>query len=364
MPESLFGHLAHNFSAHPENLATEALAFILNRSHCARMAFTRLIAGQDRTISPDLRFVTQAAGPDGAIPDLVGLTEDNQPAIIIESKFWAGLTDHQPVTYLNRLIEIQNGVLVIIAPAKRFSTLHPELVRRCCNAQFPAVPLKSENDECLRIQVGRGIMLLICSWRLVLNAMRYQLEEIGELDAVADVRQLMGFCEQMDSEGFLPLRSKELSSTVGSRNVQYCEIVDHVTDLLVSEGIASIKGLRKTPKIDGYGRYMLIMNHYGCMLQFNSWYWKKFRETPIWLSIKDASAKDADWSYSHKARTALHSLEMEMPPRLIEYEQTLLVPLFLPIAKEHADVIASIRAQLDEVFSALKTTVSGNSADN
>ena len=40
----LFGHLASRFSAHPENLATEAVAFIANRSDATRDALRRLVA--------------------------------------------------------------------------------------------------------------------------------------------------------------------------------------------------------------------------------------------------------------------------------------------------------------------------------
>jgi len=39
----LFGHLASRFSTHPENLATEALAFIVNRSAGMREALRRLV---------------------------------------------------------------------------------------------------------------------------------------------------------------------------------------------------------------------------------------------------------------------------------------------------------------------------------
>ena len=82
MADSLFGHLAHNFSAHPENLATEALAYILNKSSVARGAFMRLLSQGGGSFPPDLRFITQAAGPDQAIPDLVGCATDNSQAVI------------------------------------------------------------------------------------------------------------------------------------------------------------------------------------------------------------------------------------------------------------------------------------------
>ena len=44
MAESLFGHLAFQFSNSPENLATESLKFILNRSQIARESFLKIFS--------------------------------------------------------------------------------------------------------------------------------------------------------------------------------------------------------------------------------------------------------------------------------------------------------------------------------
>lgn len=44
MKKSKFGQLVHNFASHPENLATEALAYKLNRSLVAMEAFNRFCA--------------------------------------------------------------------------------------------------------------------------------------------------------------------------------------------------------------------------------------------------------------------------------------------------------------------------------
>ncbi len=129
--DSLFGHLASRLSSHPENIATEALNYVLDRSTVARRAFVQY-AAQDGTDLPEtLSFRTQETGDDVAIPDLVGLDREGRQVLLVEAKFWAGLTENQPVSYLKRLPSGIDGLLLFVAPATRFPTLWPELLRRC-----------------------------------------------------------------------------------------------------------------------------------------------------------------------------------------------------------------------------------------
>ncbi len=74
--DSLFGYLAARLSTHPENLATEALNYILNRSLTARHAFLRYARQANLALPSALVVQTQMSGDDKAIPDLVGLDEE------------------------------------------------------------------------------------------------------------------------------------------------------------------------------------------------------------------------------------------------------------------------------------------------
>jgi hypothetical protein len=59
----LFGHLATRFSTSPENLATEALAFIVNRSPAMREALRRLV-GRTGIELPRLETFRSQAGDE------------------------------------------------------------------------------------------------------------------------------------------------------------------------------------------------------------------------------------------------------------------------------------------------------------
>jgi len=94
---SLFGEMAWRFSTQRENLATEALAFILNRSAAMREAFRRLVGRTGIELPQIARFRSQAGDEQGKIPDLIGLDSMGTERLISENKFWAGLTANQPV---------------------------------------------------------------------------------------------------------------------------------------------------------------------------------------------------------------------------------------------------------------------------
>jgi hypothetical protein len=117
----LFGHLVSRFSTHPENLATEALAFILNRSATMREELRNLFGRTGIELPPLARFRSQAGDDQGNIPDLIGLDATGAEQLFIENKFWAGLTENQPAGYLERLSANDSGLLIFIVPSRRFA---------------------------------------------------------------------------------------------------------------------------------------------------------------------------------------------------------------------------------------------------
>jgi hypothetical protein len=340
MKSSLFGHLAYNFVGQTENLATEALAYILNRSHTARDALHRLCKSTGAAIPADLSFQTQVTDEDGAKPDLVGASLDEPQAVIIEAKFWAGLTDNQPVTYLNR----GPNLLLFVAPAKRLPTLWPELLSRSIEAGFSAKSSQQVQEELSVVQLSEKLFMAATSWRRLLDSLVDALASSGDLEAVGDAHQLRGLCDQMDSHAFIPLRSEELSPSIAIRSLQLNEIIDETTNELVSKGEVSITRLRATPRYEGYIRYMR-MGDFAWILQVNNVYWSTIRETPLWLSVKGIP-ETGDWCYSPEAHRRLSSLERENPPRLIRRADDLLVPLKMPIGVEKSKVVGSIVDQL------------------
>jgi len=105
MTSSVLAFLATRFATHPENLATEALNFILVNSSNARDALLDICQRLGHLGKEDLVFTVQVTNGNGSRPDLVGRAIDGSSPIVIEAKFWAGLTDNQPKAYLDVLPE-------------------------------------------------------------------------------------------------------------------------------------------------------------------------------------------------------------------------------------------------------------------
>ena len=341
--KGLVAHLVTRFAAHPENLATEALSYILRNSRTARLAFLQHLSEFGPHLPESLAFRTQAAGDDNAIPDLIGADETGRQLVIAEAKFWAGLTDNQPLTYLKRLPPDHPGLVIFVAPQARFQTLWPELLRRCDDAGVVQRQGALEQDR-FSLRVTDSHWLALTSWRAVVGVLDGRLAATGEEQVRADLQQLAGLCDRMDSEAFLPIRSEELSPLVGRRIVQYCALIDDVVAQLVRNGVANTRGLRTTGTPGRWGRYLRLRGN-GCLFYFFAHAWADYRETPLWLWIKDHN-----WQTTRELATALLPLERHVPPRLVtDPEGQLLVPLFLPTSAERDAVISNLADQIRTV---------------
>lgn len=346
--QSLFAHLATKFGEHPENLATESLNYILGSSDVAKKALTQLFEQTGIRFKGELSFQTQVSGQDNAIPDIEGTNLAGEKQIIIEGKFWAGLTENQPVIYLNRLPKQSKSILVFVSPAKRFETLWLELIRRIQESGQKIGQQNRISNEFIAANVTETKVVAIVSWRTVLSAILTMVESANQTTVISDTRQLIGLCDRMDDEAFLPLRSEELAPQIGKRIVQFCQIIDEVTERAVNETIASVKNLKASSGLGWYGRYMRIYDQ-GCCLHFNAHQWSKSRETPIYLEVLDEK-----WGFNQKLKDALSCLERETPPRMFLNGKSIEIPIFLPIGVEKDKVVDAIYSQFKEIAGLLK----------
>jgi len=348
---SLFGHLASRFAPHPENLATEALLYVL-RSPTARAALVRGLGRAGATLPRDLRFSSQVVAEDSSIPDLIGKDEDGQKRLIVEAKFWAGLTENQPGAYIAQLPGELDSVLLFVAPAARFTSLWPELLSRAQGhlAEGDAASL-DEHKEFRRVQLDGPRSLVLMSWRLLLSAVRRDLAAAGELTAAADLDQLAGLCERMDTEAFLPLSGEELDGRRGKRVYEFCTIANDAVSVLVERGVASTKGLKTGGSMAEYARFFRAYRHYGCSLCFHAYGWGHLRDTPLWLRIKEIAK--GNWTITSELRTKLRPLARETPPRLIEFNGELQMPIGLPVGAERDAVVRQVADQVERVLELL-----------
>lgn len=347
--ENLFAHVASRFPGQTENIATESLAYIIGKSKTAKKAFIDYINQIGVSFNNDLCFQTQAAGEDNAIPDMVGKNSDGNEVLIIESKFWAGLTDNQPITYIERMPQDQKTAIVFLAPKLRFPTLWHELLRRAKEAKLTPKEKNSNIADLKICKLRDNNIMALASWQSLLGYMHRACEADGQTDLVSDIGQLLGLCNSQDQDAFLPLRSEELSSGIGKRIVDYCNLVNSIKDKLVELKIGNIDGLRSSGTFCNYGCNIRIYK-FNCFLCFDANCWSEDAETPLWIFIFDDEWKGKN--FSNKFLDSFGKFILKEPNLGFHNEGCVpTIPLFLPLGKELDEVVESIVEQIKHIFS-------------
>jgi len=226
----LFGEMASRFSIQKENLATEALAFILNRSSAMREEVRRLVGRTGIELPQLVRFRSQFGDEKGNIPDLSGLDSMGAERLLVENKFWAGLTDKQPAGYLKRLPEDGGGLLVFVVPRKRFATIWTELAHSAMSAGTRLPDPKQLAGDLL---FERSTALAVTTWSAILDSLEAAAQAEGEASTAADIAQLRSLCDMMDAEAFLPVRTEEVTNReVPRRYVGFASLIPDLTKLV------------------------------------------------------------------------------------------------------------------------------------
>ena len=348
---TLLAHLVPKF-AHPENVAVEALGHIFAHSASARDALSELLRDGGADVGPIATVQTQATGEGGEQPDLAVVDDRGGERALIEAKFWAGLTDNQPVAYLERLPADQSSALLFVAPEARSESVWARLRDRVLAAD--GLEWRPDEDSLAprAASVGGGRRILLTSWGALLSRMASRASDAREAHAELDIRQLRGLADRMDREAFLPLRSEELGPAIPRRFLNFNSLVDAVFDKTGSEGtMRTVSSVTSTS--DRRGARVRIAGAGGW---FGTAYdlWARYRATPLWLRIFEWSRdpEPVDVTFS-EARRRLALLTQGDAPDLIVEGPDLFVPVLLPTGVEKEAVVGAIASRLAEIAALL-----------
>lgn len=344
MARGLLAHLADRFVTQREDLATEALLYILNQSSAARDEVARLLADVGAPVDGTLAFKSQSVGDGHERPDLVCLVGGREHALF-EMKFWAGLTDNQPVGYLNRLERGSGSALIFVAPEKRLEILWSELERRVTDAG-EVLGKRSEPHAATFTAVVGGVSLAALSWTSLLSRVDWAISSADETALKESLGQLRALCDREDGEAFLPLQGAELTGSHPRRLIQFGSLVDDAVSKLVSEGLGDTSGLRAAAGNGWYGRYVRFANA-GCLVHVSAEKWAKLQPTPLWVRVKDP-----EWMVTPALLQALERAQSSGSLEFFEGDG-IEVPIFLPAGRERADVLESVVTQLRTLIGVL-----------
>lgn len=330
---SLLAHLAGALSNQTELVATKALAYILARSEAARFALAELLRTGGANVGAMHRVADEVVGEGRERVDLVAYDQQGAERVLIEAKFWAGLTENQPGTYLRRLLsDGRPAVLLFIAPELRLPTLWPHVKSRAAEASFRLeANAETGGIRSATIATASNQRLMLTSWRALLGAMAARVQVDGDGLAAEDIRQLEALCERQDTDAFLPLRADELAPEVPRRLRDLRRLVDDAVAEATRSGFANKQGLAVASRPEGYGTYLRLGSETA-----GAWAGAWFGvNVELWLSDGHPL-----WVQFYKFE---RDSEGDMPIEVIEGKLGRReVALKLPVGKEYDEVLAAV----------------------
>ncbi len=334
---TLLAHLAPWLKGHTEDIAVEALGYILRESRAARDALRDVLRSGGSEIGPIEQVATQVSDEKGGRPDLAGFDEHGAERLLIEAKFWAGLQPGQPNAYLRRLMQgdaTGPSALLFVAPKARSETLWAE-VRQRAQGEFEMSEAPGQQSAA----VGGGeCRLMQTSWEDLLGPMAVRASSAGDSAAALDIRQLQGLCDRMDSEAFLPIRSEELGPEFPRRILGLRPLIDAATSRGEEAGWLSTEGLNVTPRTYGYGRHVLLCGA-GAWFGVNFGLWTQQGDTPLWLVFSELARK--------KTKTPITLDEIRRALLLSSDENY--VAIHLRVGVEYEAVLANVVDQIERI---------------
>ena len=215
--------LAHLVASRGEPGVTQALAYILNQQPDIVQAFVNLLDAAGIRFNPRHRVESERGDdgqripgrPDMKIYDAENETEDGKARVLVENKFWAGLTDAQPVGYLEMLPDGVSSGLLFIMPRDRVKQMWNVLKTRCQIKGLPLGQGSPEGDRVTWVPVGTKT-LLITDWQYVLDTLEgaaNKLKEADRQEILSDISQLRRLVEILENMNAFPaLRSDEVTN--------------------------------------------------------------------------------------------------------------------------------------------------------
>ena len=338
--ETLMAYLVPRLTRQVENAATDALAYILNKSAPARDALNDLLRESDFDIAPVVRVETQVTYEDGSIPDMVGYDNNGAKRLLVEAKFWATLLEGQASGYVEQFDHDGQAVLLLISPEVRTPTLWAEVERQIAKrgGQLDLLDSASGIRRARLVDTERHIMLI--SWTRLLDAMAIR---VGDAGVAADIQQLRGLAQSQDSAAFLPMGSEDMNPSLGRRAVWFGHLVDDAVSEGVRRGWLNTKGLYATSQRYGYGRYARFSGSDAVWFGVNHERWARSGDTPLWILMNGVTPSQLD----------------EIASALNVRRDENWIPIHPELGVEYSDVLADVAEQLRRIGKILGDSPAG-----
>ena len=337
---TLLSFIAQRHTIGLEDVATDALSFILSRSASARKALSEFLGDKHGPL-PVAKAQPWAADAYGAIPDLACLDKDDNVLALIESKFWAPLTHHQPVTYWQGLPTHKRAVLLFLAPAYRVEQgdLWNELETKLREAGHELGTADKNHGLITAPSKSDQRRLMLTTWQLLLDRMAQKAKEDDDTQACFEIAELQGLAASA-IKGDRPTRDENLK-----------HLIADAVKRLEQSGWANTKGLTAGRGPEHYGRYLRLAGAFAWLgIDYRAV--KQMPGKPLWLSFMG----DYDIDITVKLEEVRSSLGSPAETGLEWRSGEVYLPIDLPAAADHNATLAAIVAELEWIAGLIDPT--------
>ena len=335
MPQesTLLSFIAQRHTIGLEDVATDALFFILSRSSSAREALSEFLGDEHGPI-PIAEAQPWTIDAHGAIPDLACMDEDDNLVALIESKFWAPLTSNQPVTYWRGLPAHKRSVLLFLAPGYRLDpgSLWDELEVRLSDAGHELSPADKSDGLIAARSKHDQRRLMLTTWQLLLDRMAQRTKKDGNTQACFEIAELQGLAASA-IEDDRPIRDENLK-----------QLIAESLQRVVQSKWADTSGLSVGQGYDFHGRYLRLGGAFA-WLGIDYRVVRQMPEQPLWLQVTGGS-EDGVCVKLEEARSRLKDWD---GPRLAWRSDEVYLPIDLPAGTDRESTLNAIVTQLERI---------------
>ena len=208
-PPNLLARIATTIGRrHQEEVASAALLYVIQAdSHARRAVVADLARRAGLTVGAELPDDLFFAGQDhgeGGRPDIVGVDDRTGARVVIEAKVDAGFQPRQMARYSTRLAPGWPSVIAVLAPKRRLPRLLDEAHQQLTGEEIEL----AERGPVTWQTADRALTLLGISWLETLEVME-------NVTVSADLSQLRGFYDYLESGVFLPFATADLARANG-----------------------------------------------------------------------------------------------------------------------------------------------------
>jgi hypothetical protein len=347
--KSVLSHIVQKqFSGEYENIATEALAYIVQTNDRARGGLLKMLRGVKPDL-PNLSFQTQQS-EDNKRPDMWGL-DSVKPCVFIENKFWAGFTENQPVEYIKLLAtHHSDGLLLMVVPASRQESSWREMLKRLDEADIDWEEYKASADIPRVVKTETGPLMALTTWPKLLQSIDDELSD--EPQARNDLIQLKALCETAESDAFIPLSAAELTNQrLPAMLIQLVNVIKRVHEIGLTEGFFSSQGVAAASTYERVGRYVKfpLSSGVSAWLGLPFILWQKHGGTPLWLMFSDSV-----WCRAPEVKAIIESWAESEGIFTSDELNSFNVAINVPAGEDFDYVVRNILQQLKKISDRLK----------